>query len=90
LPHAVDVEHAGSYGVEYKRQVDDGRRLGVAKQKEELAAGFLLPQIHAFETKRKIGGRRIQVYPDHVESSQLRQEPSSEISGDSGNDYGWF
>jgi hypothetical protein len=30
--------------------MDYGGRLGSAEQKEELAAGFLFPQVHAFET----------------------------------------
>ena len=57
---------------------------------KKLAAGILGPQIHALELQRKIGRRRRDVQSDHIEPGQLRQQTSSQISGNSRHYYSWF
>ena len=65
-------------------------RPAIPEAEEKLAAGFFLPQIHAFEAQRKIGRRRIHVHANHVELRQLRQQAGSQIAGDSRDHYSWF
>ena len=57
---------------------------------KKLAAGIFRPQIHALELQRKIGRRRRDVQSDHIEPGQLRQQTSSQISGNSRHYYSWF
>jgi hypothetical protein len=66
LPHAVEIEHTGTDGIQHKSQVDYGDRAGFPQQKKQLAAGFFETKIHSHEAVPMVAVGRIQIYTDNL------------------------
>ena len=90
VPHAIDVEHAGTLRVDDKGEVHHGERPRLFEQVVEAAAGVLQPKVHAHKTDGRLGFGGNHVDADDGEIAEMRQEAQSEIAGDASHDDGWF
>src|ERR1700751_17336 len=90
VPHAVDIEHAGSLRVDDKGEMHHREKPRLLEEVVETAAGLFNSKIHAHKTDGLPSFWRDHVDTDYGEVAKQRQEAQSEIAGDARDDDGGF